>query len=111
MNIDDTILTIHYIQTVMAKGRGYDEFIEKANSCAMENYWREYRTIEFNLAKMRKDLSHDLTNKINSAIKSMLAEEIVQYIKKVVAAVANASMINNVNIKVKAVDAEEAKAA
>jgi len=42
-----TGLTIHYITSVMEKGRGYDEFIEKVNSLVMEDYWREYRNIEF----------------------------------------------------------------
>jgi hypothetical protein len=35
------------------KGRGYDEFIDKVNSLAMEEYWREYRNIEFSLARNR----------------------------------------------------------
>ena len=52
-----TGLTIHYITAVMEKGRGYDEFIDKVNSLAMEEYWREYRNIEFSLARNRKDLS------------------------------------------------------
>ena len=53
-------LTIHYITTVMEKGCGYDEFIAKANSLAMEEYWREYRNIEFTLARKGKDLSHEI---------------------------------------------------
>ena len=91
-------LTLHYITAVMEKGRGYDEFIEKVNSLAMEEYWREYRNIEFSLARNRKDLSHDIANKINTAIKNMLAEEITQQIKEVAAGVIK-TLITNINIQ------------
>ena len=68
-------LTIHYITAAMNKGRGYDEFIDKVNSLAMEEYWREYRNIEFLLARNRKDLSHDIANKINAAIPAKILKE------------------------------------
>jgi len=97
-------LTIHYITSVMEKGRGYDEFIEKVNSLAMEEYWREYRNIEFSLARKRKDLSHDIANKINAAIKNMLAEEITQQIRDVAAGVAKI-IISNINIQVSTLEA------
>ena len=99
-----TGLTIHYINMVMEKGRGYDEFIEKVNSFAMEEYWREYRNIEFSLARNRKDLSHDIANKINAAIKNMLAEEITQQIKEVAAGVVK-TLITNINIKLTTLEA------
>lgn len=92
-------LTIHYITAVMEKGRGYDEFIEKIDSLAMEEYWREYRKIEFSLARIRKDLSHDIANKINTAIKNMLAEEIKQQIKDVATNIVK-TIINSINIQV-----------
>ena len=101
-------LTMHYIKAVMEKGRGYDEFIDKVNSLAMEEYWREYRIIEFSLAKYRKDLSHDIANKINAAIKNMLAEEITHQIKDVAAGVVQ-TIISNINIQVSAL--EDLKAA
>jgi len=97
-------LTIHYITSVMEKGRGYDEFIEKVNSLAMEEYWREYRNIEFSLARKRKDLSHDIANKINAAIKNMLAEEITQQIRDVAAGVVKI-IISNINIQVSTLEA------
>jgi len=97
-------LTIHYITSVMEKGRGYDEFIEKVNSLAMEEYWREYRYIEFSLARKRKDLSHDIANKINAAIKNMLAEEITQQIRDVAVGVAKI-IISNINIQVSTLEA------
>ena len=99
-----TGLTLHYITAVMEKGRGYDEFIEKVNSLAMEEYWREYRNIEFSLARNRKDLSHEIANKINAAIKNMLAEEIAQQINEVAAGVVK-TMITNINIKVATLEA------
>jgi hypothetical protein len=97
-------LTIHYITTVMGKGRGYDEFIDKVNSLAMEEYWREYRNIEFSLARDRKDLSHEIANKINAAVKNMLAEEITQQIREVAAGVVS-TIIGNINIQVATLEA------
>ena len=97
-------LTVHYITAVMEKGRGYDEFIEKANSLAMEDYWREYRNIEFSLARSRKDLSHEIASKINAAIKGMLAEEIAQQIREEAAGVVKI-IISNINIEVATLEA------
>jgi len=97
-------LTIHYITSAMERGRGYDEFIDKVNSLAMEEYWREYRNIEFSLARKRKDLSHDIANKINAAIKNMLAEEITQQIRDVAAGAAKI-IISNINIQVSTLEA------
>jgi hypothetical protein len=99
-----TGLTIHYITAAMEKGRGYDEFIDKVNSLAMEDYWREYRNIEFSLARNRKDLSHDIAGKVNATIKNMLAEEITQQIREVAAGVAK-TIISNINIQVAALEA------
>jgi hypothetical protein len=99
-----TGLTIHYITMAMGKGRGYDEFIDKVNSLAMEEYWREYRNIEFSLARGRKDLSHEIANKINSAIKNMLAEEITQQIREVAAGVVK-TIISNINIQIATLEA------
>jgi hypothetical protein len=92
-------LTIHYITTVMEKGRGYGEFIDKANSLVMEDYRRAYRNIEFSLAKDGKDLSHDIANKVNTAVKNMLAEEIARQIKDLAADVVK-TIINNINIQI-----------
>jgi len=97
-------LTIHYITAVMEKGRGYDEFIDKVNSLAMEEYWREYRNIEFSLARSRKDLSHDIANKVNAAVKNILADEIKQQIKEVAAGVVK-TIISNINIQVSTLEA------
>lgn len=97
-------LTIHYISSVMEKGRGYDEFIEKVNSLDMEDYWREYRNIEFSLARNRKDLSHDIATKINAAIKTMLAEEIKQQIKYAAAGIVK-TMITKIDVQITTLEA------
>jgi hypothetical protein len=99
-----TGLTIHYITMAMEKGRGYEEFIDKVNSLAMEEYWRGYRNIEFTLARNRKDLSHETANKINATIKNMLAEEITQQIREVAAGVVK-TIITNINIQVATLEA------
>ena len=100
-------LTIHYITTVMEKGQGYIEFIEKVNSLEMEDYWREYRNIEFSLARHRKDLSHDIANKVNASIKNILAEEIKQQIREVASGVVK-TIINSINIQVTTLEQEAA---
>jgi hypothetical protein len=82
----------------MEKGRGYCEFMEKANSSVMDAYWREYRNIEFTLAQSKKDLSHEITSNINAAIESVLAEEIMRQIKDVAANAAK-TIINNINVR------------
>jgi aspartate oxidase len=92
-------LTKHYITTVMEKGKGFDEFIEKANSVTMEDYWRDYRVFEFTLARTGRDLSSEITSKINAAVKNMLAEEVIQQIKEAAAGVVKA-IITNINIEV-----------
>jgi hypothetical protein len=96
-------LTIHYITAVMEKGQGYVEFIEKVDSLVMEDYWRAYRNFEFSLAREGKDLSHDIANKVNAAIKNMLAEEIIQKIKDAAAGAAK-TIINNINIQISALE-------
>jgi hypothetical protein len=65
----------------------------------MEDYWRAYRNFEFSLAMEGKDLSHDIANKVNAAIKNMLAEEITQQIKDAAAGVVK-TIINNINIQI-----------
>jgi hypothetical protein len=97
-------LTIHYITAVMEKGKGYVEFIDKVNSLVMEDYWREYRNIEFSLAKEGRDMSHDIGNRVNAAIKNMLAEEITQQIKNAVAGMVKI-IINNIDIQISTLEA------
>jgi hypothetical protein len=49
-------ITMDYILEVISKKglKGFDEFIDKANSRVMEGYWQAYRTIEFKLAAKGK---------------------------------------------------------
>jgi hypothetical protein len=108
-NIEEAVeilsgLTLHYITSVMSNGRGYDEFIEKVNSMVMEQYWRAYRDIEFSLARKRKDLSHELSSRINAAIKNMLADNIKQRVKEVAADLVD-TIITNMNIQVTTLEA------
>jgi hypothetical protein len=108
--IEETIeslssLTMRYITEVMSpNGCKYKEFIDKVNSCVMEGYWRAYRKIEFGLAMKRKDLSHDLTNNINMAIKNMLAESIKQRINEIAEDIAG-YIITDINIEVATIEA------
>jgi hypothetical protein len=93
-------MTMYYISEVMSpKGVGFNEFIEKANSRVMEGYWQAYRNIEFKLAEQGKDLSHDLSNKINAAIKNMLAESIKQRINEIAENIVD-TIITHINIEI-----------
>jgi transcriptional regulator of NAD metabolism len=69
-----TKLTHFHILSVMEKN-DFDQFIHTVDENAMDNYWRNYRRIEFSLAKTGKDLSHDMDSRLIHAVKSMLTEE------------------------------------
>ncbi|MCL2805693.1 MAG: hypothetical protein FWD26_07135 [Treponema sp.] len=68
------IQTHSYIFNIMEK-TGFDEFIKEVDSYLMDDYWRQYRKIEFTLAKDGRDLSHEIDRHIVQAIKEMLSEE------------------------------------
>ncbi|GHU50051.1 hypothetical protein FACS1894200_09290 [Spirochaetia bacterium] len=97
-------LTIHHITAVMTEGPGYEQFIEIANTTVMEDYWKEYRNIEFSLARKGKDLSHELSRKINAAIKTMLADEIKAKIKEIAEDVVD-TIITGLNVEIKTLEA------
>ena len=67
-------LTANYIMEIMLKRRGHDELIEVMDTDAMEDYWREYRKIEVELSRTKRDLSHNLDRLWVTAIQETLDE-------------------------------------
>jgi hypothetical protein len=50
-------LTAHFVMEIMLKRRGHDELREVVDTGVMEDYWREYRKIEVDLSRTKRDLS------------------------------------------------------
>jgi hypothetical protein len=68
---------VHFhITSVMTEGNGYQEFIDAANSRSMDDYWREYRVIDFSLGEKGKDLSHEIEKRITKAIQEMFDKQV-----------------------------------
>ena len=63
-----------FIDTVMGQNN-YDQFIDTVNDFTMCGYWREYRRIEFSLAKVGKDLSSSIDKHIERAVKSIISKK------------------------------------
>lgn len=85
-------LTSAHIVTVLSKGRGYDELMETAMEETMNNYWKEYRKVEFEAARKKKDIGHNLEQRINILItenfRAMIRERIKEF------AIKNAKLID-----------------
>ncbi len=68
-----------YIIETCKKENGFEELKTVALLQNMENYWKKYREIEFNLAREKKDLGHDIEqrvkNMINEAIVELMTEK------------------------------------
>jgi hypothetical protein len=69
-------LTANYIMEIMMKRRGHDELSEVMDTGVMEDYWREYRKIEVELSRTKKDLSHNLDRLWVTAIKETMDENL-----------------------------------
>jgi len=59
---------------------GFDELIRSVDSHLMDSYWRQYRKIEFTLARSGKDLSHELESRITKAIQDFFNDKIKEII-------------------------------
>jgi hypothetical protein len=65
---------------IMMKRRGHDEMIEVVDTDVMEDYWREYRKIEVDLSRNKKDISHNMDRLWVTAIKETMDE----YLKEII---------------------------
>jgi hypothetical protein len=73
-------LTANYIMEIMMKRRGHNELIEVVDTDVMEDYWREYRKIEVELSRTKRDISHNMDRLWVKAIKETMDESIKQII-------------------------------
>jgi hypothetical protein len=73
-------LTVAYVMEIMKKGTAHDELIQVVRDAAMEDYWKEYRTIEFELSRDKRDMSHNMDRHWVAAIKETMDE----HLKKII---------------------------
>jgi hypothetical protein len=71
--------TQSHIINVMEKA-GFDEFIMAVDNHLMDGYWKQYRKIEFTLARSGRDLSHELESRITKAIQDFFNDKIKEII-------------------------------
>ena len=64
---------------------GFDEFILEVNDHVMDDYWRQYRKIDFMLARNGMDLSHEMDSKFIRAIRAMISEDTKNTIREIAA--------------------------
>lgn len=69
-----------YIIGVCEKGRGFEELKDVALLNTMDAYWNKYREIEFELARDKKDLGHDIEQRFENTIKKMINDAIRELI-------------------------------
>jgi len=49
---------------------GFEQFIREVDDQVMDGYWRNYRKIEFSLARDGRDLSHEMDSRFVRVIKA-----------------------------------------
>ena len=67
-------LTANYVMEIMLERKGHNELSEIVDTNVMEDYWRQYRKIEVDLSRTKKDLSHNLDRLRVEAIKETWSE-------------------------------------
>ena len=77
--LDDAIRSLviqthsHILATLVKNG--FDQFIDEVDTQVMDEYWKHYRKIDFCLASIGKDLSHQMDNQSMREMKAILSEE------------------------------------
>jgi len=66
--------THSHIFTVLLR-TGFDQLINEVDNHVMDEYWRQYRKIDFSLAREGKDLSHQMDNVSIKEMKAIISEE------------------------------------
>jgi hypothetical protein len=80
--------THSHILSVMER-TGFDELIQRVDDHVMDDYWRQYRKIDFTLAQDGMDLSHEMDSQFIRAIRTMITEETKNLIRKISSGSAN----------------------
>lgn len=68
-------LIMAHIDAVVKYGRGFAELHETAISHLMDNYWAEYRNIEFSAASQKQDIGHDVEQRFSNTIRNIITEK------------------------------------
>jgi hypothetical protein len=72
---------IHFhITAVMNEGNGYEEFKDTAKSNFMEEYWQDYRFLDFSLCERGISLSSAIEERIKRAIQDMFSKQVKEII-------------------------------
>ena len=66
--------THSHIFTVLLR-KGFNQLINEVDNHVMDGYWRQYRKIDFGLAREGKDLSHQMDNVSIKEMKAIISEE------------------------------------
>jgi hypothetical protein len=74
--------THSHILMVIEK-KGFDGLIRAVDDHVMDDFWKNYRKIEFSFARNGRDLSHKLDSQTVQAIKEMLSEETKNIIREI----------------------------
>jgi len=72
--------THSHILSVLSR-TGFDQFVNEVDSHVMDGYWRQYRKIDFSLARIGKDLSHQMDSPGIREMKAMISEERKNFIR------------------------------
>ena len=62
--------------------KGIDQFIDEVDNHVMDGYWKQYRKIDFSLAKFGKDLSHQTNSGSVKEMKAIISEERMNFLLK-----------------------------
>jgi hypothetical protein len=76
------LLIRSHISVVLNEGNGYNELIQTVKTHALDDFWAEYRAIDFSLGKRGRDLSHEIDRHITQAIQSLLDAQIKNIITR-----------------------------
>jgi len=84
--------THSHILSVLDK-YGFNQFINEIDNHVMDGYWRHYRKIDFSLASIGKNLSHQMNSLTMREMKAIISVETKLFLKKI--AEDNADLILN----------------
>jgi len=85
--LDDAIRSLikqthsHILSVLIRKG--FEQLIDDVDSHAMDGYWKYYRRIDFTLARVGKNLSHQMDNPSIREMKAIISEERKNYLLEV----------------------------
>ena len=83
-------LTLSYVMDILVNRNGHNELKELVDSTVMEDYWREYRKMEVELSRTKRDLSHNMERLFITAIKETMDENLKKLLHEKASDIADA---------------------